>query len=88
MQVTGVGVRTGGCQDSASDHRLRGPLNKREPTPTCAAEARAVRDPSLDDYLVSCEAHVDEHDSARAVRRVPEATEPTLALYRDRLITA
>src|SRR5689334_20085393 len=58
------------------------PLNRRQVDPAYQAEAAAVQGLGFEYHLVSYEALVDERDPARAIRSVPEAAAPTVALYR------
>jgi hypothetical protein len=58
------------------------PLKPRQPDEAYLAEVNAVKALGLDYALVSYEALVSEHDSAKAVRRVPDEAQPQLGLYR------
>jgi hypothetical protein len=58
------------------------PFNARQADPAYRAVTEAAQALGLESYRISYEALIDEHDAARAVRRVPQASEPALALYR------
>jgi hypothetical protein len=58
------------------------PFDPRKPDPAYADEAAAAERLGLPIHLISFETLVDGHDAVRAIRRVPEQSEPTPAIYR------
>jgi hypothetical protein len=58
------------------------PLNGRRPDPAYASEVAAAEELEIEYHLVSFEDLVENQAPSRAVRRVPEASSPVLALYR------
>jgi hypothetical protein len=64
------------------------PLAPRAVDDSYADEAQAARDAGLSYHLISYEQLVHEHDAAAAVRRVPRAEAPELAIYRGWMLRA